>query len=46
MRMVAGILLVVATAYAQLTSDEKQLNIESFEKVWTPFAVSPDEPEY
>ena len=33
--MVAGILLLAATAFAQLTAEQKQLNIESFEKVWS-----------
>ena len=35
MRIVAGLLLVASVACAQLTAQQKQLNLESFEKVWT-----------
>jgi carboxyl-terminal processing protease len=35
MRTFAGLLLAAAAAYAQLTAEQKQLNIQSFEKVWT-----------
>ncbi len=35
MRTFAGLLLAAAAGYAQLTAEQRQLNIESFEKVWT-----------
>lgn len=35
MRLLAGIVLFALSAHAQLFADEKQLNIASFEKVWT-----------
>ncbi len=35
MRSLAGIFLAAVSAYAQLSAQQKQLNLESFEKVWT-----------
>ena len=35
MRLVAGFVLLAALGYAQASAEEKQLEIQSFEKVWT-----------